>query len=41
MALLKEVAGMPHKKPQDTLQVTWVDPDEAHEVGTSRKEMLI
>jgi len=34
MSLLKQQAAAPHKKPQDTLQLTWIDEDEAHEAGT-------
>ena len=39
--LLKVLAGQPHKKPQDTLQVSWIDPDEALPTGENHKEMLL
>ena len=35
MALLKQMAGQPHKRPEDTLQVTWTDPDAEHDKGAT------
>jgi len=41
LALLKQLAGMPHKKPADTLQLTWIDDEAATPRRKSGQEMLL
>ena len=35
------LAGMPHKKPADTLQLTWIDDEAATPRRKSGQEMLL